>query len=218
MRLSAKWKMRCCGAIIVILFNNTIGDAEVMMIRRGLIVGIILAVLAGVFGLAGSGYAGSAVLSEGSVLPELTLPAPASPEKKDYLGIGQQESFTLDQVSGNLLILEVLSALCPECHKSAPVMNRLYNVIAGDPDLSKDIRMLGIATGNSERQLNAYVEKYQVKFPIIADPDETVDRKLGGAGTPTLMVVDNSSKIRYIHQGRVEDLDSLLEIIRAIHE
>ena len=46
------------------------------------------------------------------------------------------------------------------CHKNAPVVNRLYNVIQGDSALAKDVKSMAIAFGNDQKQINAFKTQY----------------------------------------------------------
>jgi len=156
-------------------------------------------------------------VSEGSTLPPLTLTMPASPEMKQYLGLSQGTDFSLSQLNTRLLLIEVLSALCQDCHKNAPTVNKLFNIIANDPELNADLKMLGIATGNNDKLVEVYAKKYNVKFPIIADPDEKVQELLAGVGTPSIILSDNKGKVLFMHAGIIDDMDMILEIIRTFH-
>ena len=50
-------------------------------------------------------------ISAGMTLPEVKLPAPASAEEGTYLGVKGSEPFTLSQIAGKMVIIDVLNVL-----------------------------------------------------------------------------------------------------------
>lgn len=79
------------------------------MTRRGLIwclTCLVACVLLGqpAFG-AGEG------LPVGSTLPSFVLPVPQSPEDTAYLGLKERAPFSISQVAGKLILIEVVNAL-----------------------------------------------------------------------------------------------------------
>jgi len=145
------------------------------------------------------------------------MEVPLSADMQSYLGVKGSEfsSFTLNQINSKLVLVEFFSALCPDCHKNAPKVNRLYNIIENDTDLNSTIKMLGIAVGNDSKLVDVYKNKYNVKFPIITDPKSDIDNLLGNVGTPSIVLVDAQGKILFIHEGVIDDMDLLLEILHT---
>jgi hypothetical protein len=159
----------------------------------------------------------SASIAEGQVLPEFKMETSLTPEMMQYLGLESGPMFTLKQIRSNLVIIEALSALCEECHKNAPRVNKLFNIISGDSDLNGNVKILGIALGNDARMVEAYKKTFNVKFPVIADPDDNISRQLGHLATPSLIVADSKGTVLYVHQGLIDDLDMILDVIRTFH-
>jgi peroxiredoxin len=122
-----------------------------------------------------------------AVLP-FDLPAPTSQTERNYLGLSEQERFTLLDIKGVILI-EVLSVYCPYCQKVAPGVNDLYRQIENDRDLKGKIKLIGIGQSNSTYELDLFKEKYAVPFPLIPDPKGEVSRLLAAPGTPTFIGV-----------------------------
>lgn len=46
---------------------------------------------------------------EGGVLPEIVLPAPQQPEHLAYLGLKENQPFTIPQIDARIVIVEVFS-------------------------------------------------------------------------------------------------------------
>lgn len=154
-------------------------------------------------------------ISEGETLPGFKMEMSLSSEMMRYLGVEDGPDFTLKQIRSKLIVIEVLSALCQECHKNAPRVNKLYNIISNDSDLQADVKMLGIAVGNDTKLVDVYKKTYKVKFPIVADPKDEINKQLGNVATPSIIVADNSGTVLFIHEGVIDDMDMILDVIRT---
>ena len=154
-------------------------------------------------------------ISEGKPLPSFKMDMTLSPEMIKYLGLEAAPDFTLGQIHSKLVVIEVLSALCEECHKNAPRVNKLYNIISNDPDLNSNVKMLGIAVGNDAKMVAAYKNTFKVKFPIVVDPKEDINKLLGDPATPTIIVADSKGMVLFIHSGLIDDMDMMLDVIRT---
>ena len=60
------------------------------------------------------------------------------------------------------------------------MVNRVYNVIKEDKNLSKDIKMIGIALGVQPKDLEVYKKTFKVEFPLFADPKKEIEDKVKG--------------------------------------
>jgi len=154
-------------------------------------------------------------ISEGKPLPGFKMNMILSPEMMQYLGLKTGPDFMLSQIHAKIVVIEVLSALCEDCHKNAPQVNKLFNIISNDPDLDPHVKILGIAVGNEAKMVDVYQNTYKVKFPIVADPKEEINKLLGDVGTPTLIVTDSKGVVLLIHGGLIDDMDMILDVIRA---
>ncbi|MBC2717626.1 MAG: TlpA family protein disulfide reductase [Desulfobacteraceae bacterium] len=163
------------------------------------------------------GNAGATSISEGTSLPNFKIDMTLSPEMIQYLGVETGPDFTLKQIRSKLIVIEVLSAFCQECHKNAPQVNKLYNIISNDSVLHSDVKMLGIAVGDDTRLVEVYKNTYKVKFPIVADPKDNIKNLLGNVATPSIIVADKKGTVLFIHEGVIDDMDLILDVIRTFH-
>jgi peroxiredoxin len=152
----------------------------------------------------------------GSQLPKFALPAPDSQEAQKYLGLKTMDSFGLSDVGATCVLIEFLSALCPHCHANAPVVNRLYKVIQGDSALARNVKLIGIAVGNDEKQMEAFKKNFKVTFPIFPDAGYSVTGPMGGVDTPTMVLATKDGKVLSSHIGVIEDFDGYLKELREI--
>lgn len=152
----------------------------------------------------------------GSELPKFALPAPDSQEAQKYLGLKTMDSFGLSDIGTKCVLIEFLSAMCPHCHANAPAVNRLYKVIQGDSALAKNVKLIGIAVGNDNKQMEAFKKNFKVPFPIFPDAGYAVTGPMGGVDTPTMVLTTKDGKVLTSHIGVIEDFDGYLKELREI--
>jgi peroxiredoxin len=154
----------------------------------------------------------------GSQLPQFTLPAPDSQQTLSYLGLGKMAPYTISQIGAKLVLIEILSALCPHCHANAPVVNRLYQVIQKDAALARDVKIIGICIGNDKTQTGAFKKSFKVPFPLFPDEDLAIAQAVGMMETPTMVLVAQSGKVLWSHSGVIQDFDGVLKDLRENHK
>jgi len=159
----------------------------------------------------------TASISSGSNLPQFKLNAPDDIEARQYLGLKDLKVFYISQLSAKLILIEVFSFYCPICHKQAPVANRLYKFIQQDPKLRKDIKMIAIGAGNSQKEIEVYKANFRVPFPLFSDLDFQIHKKIGEPRTPFTILVTNKGKVLLTHEGVIEDLDEFIQKINKFH-
>ncbi len=157
-------------------------------------------------------------LPAGSQLPQFTLPAPDSQQTLSYLGLKTMAPCTLSQIGAKLVLIEILSALCPGCHASAPVVNRLYQVIQKDAALANDVKIIGICIGNDQAQIDAFKKNFKVPFPLFPDENLAIAQAVGVMETPTMILVTPSGMVLTSHSGVIRDFDGLLKDLRKNHK
>jgi hypothetical protein len=109
---------------------------------------------------------------------EAELPAPDTAEEKAYLGIpGDAETFTLDQVQADILVVEVFDMYCHLCQKAAVSANALYEEIGKSPHRDR-IKMIAVGKGNTPLEVGVYKRQFKAPFPMLADPEKKLDGTL----------------------------------------
>lgn len=161
------------------------------------------------------GNTGATLIFEGAPLPSFKMNMALSPGMMQYLGLKAEPDFTLSQIDSKLVVIEVLSALCEECHKNAPRVNKLYNIISNDSELNSHVKLLGIAVGNDTKLVDAYKNTYKVKFPIVADPKDDINKRLGNIATPSIIITDREGMVLFLHEGPIDDIDLILAALRT---
>lgn len=125
----------------------------------------------------------------GQALPEFSLKIPEDANHRAYLGLSGSGEFKINQIKAPLVIIEIFSMYCPYCQREAPEVNRLHQMIAGDPKVKERIKMIGIAAGNSSFEAEFFRKKYEVPFPVFPDETFAVHKCIGEVRTPYFFVV-----------------------------
>ena len=151
----------------------------------------------------------------GSSFPEMKLPKPADSGDLKYLGLSGSGMFTVDEVKGQVLIIQIFSMYCPYCQRDAPNVNRFFGLIENNPRLKGKIKILGIGVGNSQFEVNTFKKKYKVEFPLVPDNDFIIHKIVGEVRTPYFMVVklNGAKKLEVVYSklGAHENVEAFLD-------
>jgi peroxiredoxin len=120
-------------------------------------------------------------------LEAIRLPAPASEAQRAYLGVPAVAPFDLTEISTRILIIEFYSMYCPHCQREAPRVNRLFERITEDARLRSQIKLIGVAVGNTTYETDVFRQTYGVRFPLFADRTRVVANSLGVNRFPTFV-------------------------------
>jgi len=156
----------------------------------------------------------------GSRLGEVLFPAPASEENAQYLGLSPQAGpFRIRQVRAGVLVVEIFDLYCIYCQRAAPEVNRFYRVVQ-QAGLADRVKVVGVGRRNSGVEVDAFRDRYEVEFPVFADPALSVTESLesGKMGTPHFLVLDlqdgGEAVVVDSNQGSFGDPDAFLERVR----
>jgi peroxiredoxin len=157
---------------------------------------------------------GGELPKKGDKLAAFELPSPPSEKDRAYLGI-TKPAFRLPDIRTNLLLIEIIGVYCPACYRQAPIFNTLYNRIEKS-GLKGKVKMLAIAAGGNQTEIQYLNEQKQYSFPISPDPSFDVHKLLGEPRTPFTMLIGPDSKVLYTHLGIIEDMDAFWKIISEL--
>ena len=124
------------------------------------------------------------LIKPGDSFPEVPIEIPSDSEERNYLGLKPGEFFTLKDVKADVVLVEIMSVYCPSCQRQVRPYNELFDLIENSANTKGRIKMIGIAVGNSEVEIEDFHKKYKVKFPIIPDPNFAMHSAIGGSRTP----------------------------------
>lgn len=139
---------------------------------------------------------GKAVVERGSLSPasDFTLP--------DLGG----RPVSLSDLKDNVIVLDFWATWCGPCIAEVPVFNRLHEKYAG-----RGMKMVGVAIrSGSAQEIRSFVDKYQMKYPILIGDEEVVEQ-YQVIGLPTTYLIGKDFKIYKRYFGAVPEKDAALE-------
>jgi len=164
-----------------------------------------------------SGYACPAMaeLKVGNIVGNLQFGGTLNPKDRQYLGLTGPGKFSLTDVKGQYLLVEVFSTICPHCQIQAPGMNQLYRLVSRNPKLAGNLKIIGLGYYEKPPALQRYQQKFQVPFPLIPDEKGEASDALDVPGTPTIVVLDKTGQVVYYHVSEFRDSKKFLQDLLA---
>jgi thiol-disulfide isomerase/thioredoxin len=151
--------------------------------------------------------------------PDLTFTQSLSEEEQAYLGILQKKTFSFKEIRGSLILVEFISTYCVSCQRQTPIFNELYTSIENNPGLKGKVKMIGVAAGNTLKEVEAYKKEYKVPYPIISDLKFDAHTAVGSPRTPFTIWVRKEDQGKGVvvstHLG-VKDLKSAIDETKAV--
>ena len=132
----------------------------------------------------------------GSVAPTFNITTDAGP-------------FDLAGVS-TPVFLEVFATWCPHCQREVPVVDALAKAYAGK------VAFIGISgspygvdgsSPENQADINAWVQKLGVTYPIAFDPGLQIANQYLQGGYPTVVMIDSHKVVRYVNSGELTPVE-----------
>ncbi|MET8306163.1 TlpA disulfide reductase family protein [Micromonospora sp. NPDC005173] len=137
----------------------------------------------------------AAPASGGEALPELTLAC--------FTG---GAPVALRDVAGPAVI-NVWASWCPPCRKELPAFQRLSERASGR------LQVVGVNSRDSRGGAQSIGEDFGVRFPILVDQGEALQRELKRNAIPLTLFVDAQGRIRHVDASGALDDARLVELV-----
>ncbi len=99
----------------------------------------------------------------------------------------------LDDLRGKVVLINVWATWCGPCRVEMPPIQRSYDRFK---ERGFTVIAVSIDAGPGYREkVSAFAEEFELKFPILLDPDGRIARVLQTVGVPETFVVDREGKI-----------------------
>jgi len=168
----------------------------------------------------GLGYADNNTKTIPAHFPNITFNNSLSTEEQAYLGIQKKSTFSLNDINSPFILVDLTNTYCVSCKKNIKIFNEVYKKTYRDKDLRKKIKVLSIAIGNNEREVDYFKNEHKILYPIIIDPEFTSHKALGEPRVPYTMFIRRDAEgkeiIFKIHKGIFESADKLVDELKVI--
>ena len=163
---------------------------------------VLLAIMLVVLPCAASGKD----LQAGDEFPNFAMQEGLSGDDYTYLGLSRgllgRGKTQLNDVKAELVILQFLNKYCVLCQKEAPEFRKLHEELEKDPAFKAKIKILGVAIGNTPKELEGFKKEYGIRFPLAADEETTMYRQAGSPrGSPIVYILKKKDGKWFIVDG-----------------
>ena len=119
---------------------------------------------------------------------------------------------TLADYRGKVVLLNFCASWCPPCLREMPSMERLRVKMTGRP-----LAIVALASAETPEEVNAYLSRMTLGFPILLDPDGRNTRRWNVFALPTTFLLDAEGRVRYVLTGPTEwDEGEALGVIESL--
>lgn len=153
----------------------------------------------------------------GDSLANSKVEASFSGEHNRYLGLDESATaFRLSDIKAELLLINLFSLYCSPCQRDAADFNEMYEKVQA-MGLGGRIKFLGVAAGNTVREMEYWRKRFSVPFPLVPDQDYALHKTFGSSGTPLYVLVrvvaPDQLEVVYTREGALEDKDGFFATV-----
>ena len=105
-----------------------------------------------------------------------------------------------DLKGDKLTLIDFWATWCKPCTKAIPELNKIYDLYK-----AKGVEIIGINCDGprSVSKVGPLSKSLQIQYPVLMDINSDIQTELNVTAFPTLLIVDNSDKIVWVHEGYV---------------
>lgn len=125
---------------------------------------------------------------------------------------GSDASFTLEQLRGQVVMLNFWASWCGPCRDEFPLLDQMYRKYK-----SLGFALVGVNVEPSSKDAEGFLGKTPVSFPIAFDKTSSTSKSYHVEGMPSTVLIDRSGTIRWVHRGyKAGDENEYLDQIRTL--
>ncbi len=98
---------------------------------------------------------------------------------------------TLEDLAGEVVLLNTWATWCPPCRRELPALEAVYRRYR-----EQGFVILGVNIGESGDAVERFVTRSGLTFPILLDPDEASLRAFGTISLPSSFLIDRQGNVR----------------------
>ncbi|MCA9919849.1 MAG: TlpA family protein disulfide reductase [Anaerolineales bacterium] len=128
----------------------------------------------------------------------LAAPREGAPAPNFTLSTLDNETITLSDLRGQVIILNLWTSWCPPCREEMPTLNEVYQTYKDDGLV---VLAVNSTVQDSEAAAREFTAEYALDFPILLDHDGIVARAYQLQSLPTTFFIDRRGVIQAIVPG-----------------
>lgn len=97
-----------------------------------------------------------------------------------------------------LTLIDFWATWCKPCLKAIPKLNELHAKF-----INKGVGLIGINVDSprNSAKVKPFASVYNIKYPVLRDPNSKISRDFNISAYPTLLIVDSNRNVVYTHIG-----------------
>ena len=136
-----------------------------------------------------------------------------------YLGLSPgSRYFSLSDITGDYVLVEVYNEMCILCLAEFPNINRLLGLADSDRNLKGRIKILGLGAGNTKRSVAKFRKEKGYDLSLFADEKSKAFGLLGKPMLPVLYLLkkdrEKGLRIMWRHSGGIGNPEDFLEHLK----
>jgi protein SCO1 len=136
-----------------------------------------------------------------ATVAQVDIPAPQAGHPAPALDLPRLQGgrVSLNSLRGKVVVLNFWATWCAACKSEMPLLERWYTSVK-----SKGVVVLGIDQQEGRKDVESYVGKLHVNYPIALDTDGVASAQYNVAGLPTTLVIDRQGIVRSYKPGTLD--------------
>ena len=123
-------------------------------------------------------------VSVGDALPELQATA------------SQDVAVSQDTLRGKVVLVNFWASWCPPCRDELPELQKMHTAYQ-----EQGFEVVGINIDTQRDNATEFIKRYNVTFPVLFDPQQSVIRQFGAKAMPTSYLVNRDGVIQQVFHG-----------------
>ena len=158
---------------------------------------------------------------EGQLFPKCRLAVLQAGKDIAYLGLSSgSRYFSLSEIAGEYVLVEVYNEMCTLCLKELPNINGLFNLLDADEKLRDRVKMVGLGAGSTRRSVAKFRKTTGYDLPLFADEKWHIFGLLGKPTLPVLYLLkkDGANGLRILlrHAGSIVNPEDFLAHVKRL--
>lgn len=98
---------------------------------------------------------------------------------------------SLEDLGGEVVLVNTWATWCPPCREELPALEAVHRRYE-----DQGLRVLGVNIGESRDEVQHFVTRSGLTFPILLDPNEDALRAFGSISLPSSFLIDRDGRVR----------------------
>lgn len=120
----------------------------------------------------------------------------------------QGEPVHLADYKGRGVLINFWASWCNPCVNELPLLNEAYKL--------SGIDVLAVNVGEKGETAQAFVDRYELAFPVVLDEEMEVKRHYRVVGMPLTLLVDRDGELIARHEGELTEMSDILDLMNQL--